>query len=157
MLETVGKSMLPCSITRVLSDDEYKSMVDDAVSRGWYSNDPRMFTPGMAWHQPWYYDPTGARQRSGKHVMCEKDSPFLSVHYWRFWSDKRAPICIVGPDGSWWEIDRKSKNGTGWLVTGELPKITCQPSIVLTNYHGYLTNGEFGPDIDAASHNAALS
>jgi hypothetical protein len=73
---------------------------------------------------------------------------FLSVHYWRDWSDKRPPICVVCPNGEWWEVDRKSSNGEGWIVTGELPTITCSPSIVVDGYHGFLRAGEFTPDLE---------
>mgnify|MGYP001606696210 CR=1 FL=1 len=46
-------------ITRVLSLAEFVQMQDEAVARGWYRNDKRMFVPGMAWYQPFYYDPHG--------------------------------------------------------------------------------------------------
>jgi hypothetical protein len=135
-------------ITRVLSFAEYVELGEDAVKRGFYRNDKRIFTPGMAWFQPFYFDPFGelkAFKRSGfrETPMCERGDPFLSVHYWRDWADKRAPICVVGPNGEQWEVDRKSSNGDGWIVTGELPTISCSPSIVLNGYHGYLRNGEF--------------
>lgn len=139
-------------ITRVLNSDEFAKMGDDAVAAGFYRNDRRVFLPGMAWPMPWYFDPSGERERQGKHVMIPADRKgqlgFLSVHYWRDWADKRAPICIVCPNGEWWEPDRKSSNGDGWTVTGDLPDITCSPSIVVSGYHGFLRGGEFTPDLE---------
>ncbi len=139
-------------LTRLLTFEEFAAMSDKAVADGFWRNDPRVFTPGMGWVMPWYWDPTGERERIGKHVMITQarrgELGFLSVHYWRDWADKRPPICIVGPNGETWEIDRKSKNGDGWKVTGEWPNLTCTPSIVVEGYHGILTNGEFGLDLD---------
>lgn len=159
-------------IIRVVSFAEYVAMQDDAISRGWYRNDRRMFIPGMAWYQPWYYDPHGELAawrlanpdrkdfRPKPMILVPPTNPdnregepgnFLSPHYWRDWASRRAPIEVVAPNGSTWEIDRWSSNGTGWTVTGELPDITCSPSIVLDAYpqygieayHGFLRNGEF--------------
>lgn len=127
-------------------------MGDDAVARGFYRDDRRIFTPGMGWLMPWYFDPTGERERQDKHVMFKLADRgrlgHLSVHYWRDWSDKRPPMAIVCPNGEVWEIDRKSSNGDGWTVTGEWPNLTCSPSIVVQGYHGFLRDGEFTPDIE---------
>lgn len=151
-------------ITRVLSFAEYVAMQDEALARGWYRNDRRMFVPGTAWYQPFYYDPFGEipayraahpevkRFRPEAMIAEPPADPtqrqgtpgnFLSQHYWRDWSAKRPPIAVVCPNGCEWEIDRWSSNGTGWTVTGELPSITCSPSIVCGDYHGFLRNGEF--------------
>jgi len=136
-------------INRVLTFAEFVVLQDDAIARGFYRNDPRIFLPGMAWYQPFYFDPLGDlaafKGKSGfrQEPQCKRGDTFLSSHYWRDWADKRAPICVVGPNGRWWEIDRKSSNGDGWRVSGELPNITCAPSIVLDGYHGYLRDGEF--------------
>lgn len=153
-------------ITRALTFAEYVQMQDDAVARGWYRNDRRMFMPGMAWSQPWYFDPLGEYAawlaESPMHggfrrepmiterptnLDAKEGSPgnFLSPHYWRDWADKRAPIAVICPNGCEWEIDRWSSNGTGWTVTGDLPNITCSPSIICGDYHGWLRNGEFFP------------
>jgi len=144
-------------ITRVLSGEEYSAMGDDAVAKGMYRNDRRVFLPGMAWFCPWVWDPTGERERAGLHVMhkaADRGKLYhLSPHFWRDWADKRAPICVVCPNGEWWEIDRKSSNGDGWRVTGELPNICCSPSIVVEGYHGFLgingaPPGQFTADIE---------
>lgn len=126
-------------ITRVLTGEAFTKMGDDAVAAGMYRNDRRVFVPGMAWFQPWYWNPITQSGRL-RHMLSE--------HYNRDWADKRAPICVVCPNGEWWEIDRKSSNGTGWTVTGELPGITCSPSIVVTGYHGFLRDGQFTEDIE---------
>lgn len=144
-------------IERILSEAERQAMEAEADAKGWYRNDPRMFTPGLAWYQPWYFDPTGERERAGKYVMIKLENSgrlgFLSQHYWNDWSSKRAPICVVCPNGELWEIDRKSSNGTGWIVTGELPNITCAPSIVVDGYHGFLRDGLFTADVDGRPPN----
>lgn len=148
-------------ISRVLSFAEYQQMQDDAIARGWWRNDRRMFTPGMAWSCPWYFDPRGELKayadanpgsgfRDGAMFARREDDdvPFLSVHYWRDWSAKRAPIAVVCPNGEVWEVDRKSSNGDGWRVTGDLPDLTCEPSIVVDGYHGYLRGGLFTADLE---------
>ena len=151
-------------ITRVLSFAEHIEMQDESIAKGWYRNDRRMFTPGMAWYQPFYYDPHGELAawraahpdrkdfRPEPMILTPPTNPdardgepgnFLSPHYWRDWAGKRPPIAIICPNGCEWEIDRWSSNGTGWTVTGDLPNITCAPSIICGDYHGFLRNGEF--------------
>ena len=140
-------------ITKILSSSEFLSMCDNAVAEGFYRNDIRILTPGMAWFTDWIYDPTGVRQASGKHVMIRTpDSPnreYLSEYYWSDWSTKFPPICVVCPDGSQWEINRKSSNGPGWKVIGTLPDITCTPSIVVPGYHGWLRDGIFSDNLES--------
>lgn len=145
-------------INRILSFAEFVQLGEDAVARGFYRNDRRVFVPGMAWYQPFYFDPHGelaafvaAHPNSNyraEPMLTERPADperrdFLSPHYWRDWADKRPPIAVVCPNGAVWEIDRWSSNGTGWTVTGELPNITCSPSIVADDYHGWLRDGEF--------------
>ncbi len=133
---------------KLLTFAEYTAM-SDAVARGMYRNDRRVFLPGMGWFNNWYFDPIG-----NPRAMCLRGNPFLSVHYWRDWADKRPPIEVVCPDGNVWCIDRKSSNGDGWRVTGDWPNITCTPSIDCAPmgsrggcYHGHLQNGEFTKDL----------
>lgn len=137
---------------RLFTFPEWQAAQEEALAKGWYWGDKRMFPPGTGWFTPWVYDPTGERERNGDHVYIKSSergrTDYLSEHYWRDWADKRPPICIMGPGGEQWEIDRKSSNGSGWVVTGEWPDITCTPSIVLSGYHGYLTNGEFTSDVE---------
>jgi hypothetical protein len=142
-------------LIRLLTGAEHQTLTDDAVARGMYRNDRRVFLPGMAFEMPWYFDPRGELAAIGgsrKTAMITADRKgelgFLSMHYWRDWSSKRPPICVVCPNGEWWEIDRKSSNGDGWIVTGDFPNITCAPSIVVEGYHGFLRDGEFTPDIE---------
>jgi hypothetical protein len=101
------------------------------------------------WYCPWYYDPKDpedvpTRERA---LQYYRDNPkgkhFLSPFYWRDWSDKRPPICVMTPNGHEWIVDQVSTNGQGWTVTGEAPNITCHPSIQVPGYHGFLRNGEF--------------
>jgi hypothetical protein len=144
------------SLRRFLTVEEREAVGDASVASGGYRNGVAAgFVPGMGWFTPWVYRPPGwdvTGKWHGKHQMvASPDAPnasFLSPHYWRDWAHIRPPICIVGPSGEEWEIDRKSSNGDGWKVIGEWPNITCQPSIVLTGYHGFLNDGEFTPDLD---------
>ena len=155
-------------LTRVMSGEEYAKMGEDAVAAGMFRNDPRVFLPGMTWFCPWVWDPAGERERLNKHVMhtAEKRGAthYLSAHYWRDWADKRPPICVVCPNGEEWEIDRKSSNGNGWVVTGDFtgdnPLISCSPSIVVAGYHGFLGTGgaapgQFTADIEGRGPNGA--
>lgn len=153
-------------ITRVLTFAEYVQMNRDARAKGFYHGDRRVFTPGMAWPMPWYFDPLGelsafvqsnaAEGYRDDPMIAGPDAPgadFLSIHYWRDWAAKRAPICVVCPNGEQWEIDRKSSNGDGWTVLGDLPDITCHPSIVVDGYHGWLKGGEFSADTEGRGEN----
>ena len=153
-------------ITRVLTYEEWAELSSYCETHeGYYRNDRRLFTPGMAWFMPWVFDPTGERERAGEYVIykladravllaeAQQGHAFLSVHYWQDWSEKRSPITVVAPNGEWWEIDRKSSNGTGWTVTGDLPDITCAPSIVVPGYHGFLRAGEFTADLEGRGPN----
>lgn len=142
-------------ITRVLTADEKAAMEEESIAKGWYRNDRRMFVPGMAWHQEFYWMPAGWPRpawmgmpgRVAEPRLHRGDS-FLSIHYWQTWADKRPPVEVVLPNGETWEIDRKSSNGAGWIVVGDLPNITCAPSIAAQGYHGFLRDGQFTPDID---------
>jgi len=138
-------------LTHLFTYQDYLAMGDDAVKRGLWRNDPSVFLPGMAWYQNWYYDPSGTLERS----MCERGDSFLSVHYWEMWSHIRPPICVVCPNGETWEIDRRSSNGSGWVVTGDFPTLTCSPSIVVEGYHGFLQGGQFTPDLEGRGPNGA--
>lgn len=144
-------------LTRLLTADEYSRLGDEAVAYGYYRNDKRVFLPGMGWPMPWYFNPANERDQAEREKRLRLteagEEDFLSVHYWRDWSDKRPPLCVVCPNGEWWEIDRKSSNGKGWTVTGEWPNLTCSPSIVVNGYHGYLRNGEFTPDLEGRGRN----
>ncbi|MCK1583288.1 hypothetical protein IVB03_27925 [Bradyrhizobium sp. 168] len=119
----------------LLPFEKYRALGDKAVADGMWRNDKRVFLPGMGWFNDWYLDRDLGRD-------------FLSPHYYRDWAGKRPPIELVCPNGEIWCIDRKSSNGDGWQVTGEWPNITCSPSIIAGDYHGWLRNGEFTPDID---------
>ena len=124
---------------KILTFAEYKALADEAVAGGMWRNDRRVFLPGMGWFNDSYPD-------------RDYGQDFLSTHYRRDWAGKRSPIEIVCPNGAIWGIDRKSSNGDGWVLTGEWPNITCSPSIVADDYHGFLRNGEFTPDLDGKTY-----
>lgn len=101
---------------------------------------PNGLQPGMAWYCPWLYDPKDPEPG-------RRGWSYLSRFYWEDWSEKRPPICVVLPGGSHWCIDSKASNGEGWKVTGEFPLLTASPSILVPNYHGWLNNGVFSPNV----------
>ena len=151
------------SLTRLLTPAEFTAMNDDAISRGYYREDTRIFTPGMGWYEPWYWDPVKAAEL-GVATYAEYRTKYpekrefyggllLSEYYWKTWSKIRPPICVVLPDGEMWEIDRKSSNGNGWTVNGTWPNLSCTPSIAAKGYHGYLGSqgaspGQFTKNLD---------
>lgn len=105
-------------------------------------------TPGMMWFAPWYWNPAKENYR-------RRGGPFLSEHFWRDHADRRPPLVVVCPNGQEWCPDRPSTNGTGWTVTGEAPRITCAPSIVVPGYHGFLRDGVFTADIEGRGPSGA--
>jgi hypothetical protein len=141
-------------LTRFLTEAERAAMGDASVKAGGYRNGPGVYSPGMGWFTPWVFDPQG---NQGRRMMIAgpqaSNAGFLSPHYWRDWAHARPPICVVGPNGEEWEVDRKSSNGDGWTVTGEWPRLTCAPSIVLTGYHGFLRDGLFTDDVEGRGPN----
>jgi hypothetical protein len=78
----------------------------------------RAAPPGAVWECPWY-------GKTGPDGHC---------------------YCVMTPGGEWLP-DLPSKQGTPWTRTGVAPKITCRPSILITDhkgvekYHGFLTDG----------------
>lgn len=138
-------------LTTLYTAAQHTQMTEDAVARGFWRNDRRILLPGTGWLCPWYFDPKGEMPADRRDPMCQHGDPFLSIHYWRDWADKRAPITVICPNGAEWCIDCKSSNGDGWIVTGEWPNITCTPSIVAGDYHGFLQNGEFTRDLAGQS------
>lgn len=46
----------------------------------------------------------------------------------------------VGGDDVW-HPDGKSSSGGSWTRTGKIPDVTCSPSVLAPNYHGYLRAG----------------
>lgn len=109
---------------------------------------------GVMWYAPWYHDPRDPDDvaRIDKALADIKADPnarwYLSRFYWETWSRKRPPICVLCPNGREWCVDAKSSNGEGWQVTGDVPLITCAPSIVVPGYHGFLRDGVFTGDIE---------
>jgi hypothetical protein len=121
---------------------------------GWATLD-EITGPCVMWFAYWLYDPLDpqhkARRDKALEALAKGDAYFagrhyyLSKFYWRDWSDKRPPICVLCPNGKEWCVDANSSNGDGWIVTGEPPAITCHPSIEVLGYHGFLTSGVFSP------------
>ncbi|HEX7126433.1 MAG TPA: hypothetical protein VF406_11795 [Thermodesulfobacteriota bacterium] len=52
------------------------------------------------------------------------------------WSKPRYGALIARcPGGHDWTITGPASNGPGWIITGELPRITARPSIATPTYH----------------------
>jgi Family of unknown function (DUF6527) len=55
---------------------------------------------------------------------------------------------VALPTGQLWSPWEKAYNaeagfhGEGWNISGPLDKLTVTPSIAVTGWHGFLTNGE---------------
>lgn len=136
-------------INKVLTLREYRQLEADGRKARILGKPIQVFVPGMAWFEPWYFDPLNKCPDITDHMIERRPTEneikysFLSPFYWSDWSNWRPPIAVVCPNGQVWEVDRRSSNGDGWKVMGELPNITCTPSIVAGDYHGWLTDGEF--------------
>lgn len=144
------------ALTCLLTGDEFHARDKAARARGLWSCDPHEFPPGSAWLMPWYYDPKLAEddpRQSERRARGLEGLSFLSVAYWRDHSEHRSPITMVCPNGEQWCVDQKANNGPGWTVTGDWPRITARPSIVVPGYHGWLTDGVFSTDLDGRSPN----
>lgn len=46
-----------------------------------------------------------------------------------------------GGDDVWHPDSPSSNSNTPWTRTGEIPRVTCTPSILTPRYHGFLTDG----------------
>jgi len=131
-------------------DDHWKRI--NRTAYGWARMD-EVVAPCAMYFAPWIFDPKNENHAIRRHNTMEAikagslNSNYLSVHYWKEWSDKRPPIIVLTPNGKEWCVDAKSSNGDGWVVTGEPPKITCHPSIVVPDYHGFLREGVFTPNM----------
>lgn len=79
-----------------------------------------------------------------------RDASYLSDHYKIYNKPYRDPIWVVLPNGDFFCVDAHMNNSVeGWIVSGEAPNITVEPSIKVLGlnfeeiWHGYLRNGEF--------------
>lgn len=75
------------------------------------------------------------------------DAPAGAMYDAYWYGEKKGPdgknVILKTPEGEWW-IDGPANNGPGWTRVGEVPRITCTPSIGIgTPYrmHGWLRNG----------------
>lgn len=94
--------------------------------------------PGDMFYAPWML----------KHESEETFAPrYLAI------KSQRPPIVVVLPSGQWWCVDQRAFNsergwyGEGWSVEGEIPDITCLPSINTHAYHGMLERGILSDDM----------
>jgi hypothetical protein len=141
--------------------EHYKRLEADRLAYNYSHPDAKKyhaewFGVGAMWLCPWFHDPTvpddmeNVPQLLAEAVAAGPANPNyhgFSQHYWKDWAHKRPPIEVICPGGQFWCPDMTSTNGTGWVVTGEPPRITCTPSILVRLYHGYLRNGVFTDDL----------
>ena len=110
--------------------------------------------PGDMWYEPQILEREDIFEFYKRNI--------LSPEYLRDWSDKRPPICICLPDGSWWQIDSRfgevvdgHRKPNGWTVTGQVPNLTATPSILIpgpNGYHGWLKEGVLTDDIEGRKY-----
>lgn len=103
--------------------------------------------PGMMWYLPDLWDP------AKDHLDSEKRNyGYLSENYFKDWSSTRPPLCVVCPNGQQWTVDANARDKAGWAVIGTAPNITCYPSILVGNYHGFLKEGVFTNDLEGRKY-----
>lgn len=126
-------------------------LIANGAPYGWASLH-EVVEPCAMWYATWLFDPDANRAKRDRILAAIADGTFgqghyLSRFYWERWSDKRPPIGVLCPNGAEWVVDSRSSNGEGWQVTGDVPRITCAPSIVVPGYHGFLRDGVFTESI----------
>lgn len=142
-----------------ITEEEYRA-IEEKRRSGYPDNCAfkDFFTPGMAWFNPWYFDPESEEDRrdyADRKSRGFSGKTFLSRHYWLDWSDFRAPITVVCPNGEQWCVDQQSSNGNGWAKTGrwdavnkKMDNLSAMPSILMPGYHGWLKDGKFTSDLE---------
>ncbi len=75
------------------------------------------------------------------------DAPWLhGMHHFRLVDGQTLVVKL--PGGGEWVIDGESSSGGYWQRSGTPPKITARPSILTSNYHGWLTDGLLSDDLE---------
>lgn len=97
-----------------------------------------------------FYLPKDADMDEWPWYLAEKER--LSDYYHQH-NSHRQPLFVVLPNHTLFLIDGKCfTNGRsygGWTITGDTPNITVSPSINIGGgYHGFLTNGVIGEDVE---------
>lgn len=108
--------------------------------------------PGHCCFAPWILDPGNA----GADFYRSKalGDKYLTLPH-TVEKPRRAPILIALPDDTLWCPDEmawggaQGHYGTGWTVTGDLPAITCFPSINYPGrFHSWVRNGVLEDDCE---------
>jgi hypothetical protein len=110
----------------------------------------------MAWSIRMIDPASGASPEIGDMWPCDYwPSRWLSAYYDMTWREKRLPMMVWLPCGSFCIDTCFIKNGdldperAGWVVTGEPPLVTLVPSINIVGlYHGWIHDGIISDDCD---------
>lgn len=110
--------------------------------------------PGTCWFARWYFDPEKDQKRLEDLIrLSAENKKHLSLNYLQKWATVRPPYVIVLPNKVAWSPDShpisdgKYISG-GWDVEGDISNLTVSPSIHMTDYHGWIRNGEITDDVD---------
>lgn len=109
----------------------------------YHESRPEKPQTGDMWPAPWLI-------RSGEAVKFWTSQQYDAHH-----AGKRPPLVVRLPDGTEFCVDspyrseRPNPNRDGWIVTGDAPNITLQPSInIVGHYHGWIQNGVITDDCE---------
>jgi hypothetical protein len=148
----IGDALLDSSFLKVCADRRYGATHGDL----WPHSDarwPKHCGCGYEFkgEDEWQFNPHRLYMRTDTgELMTEVEAPAGAMrHEW--WMENFQGVAdqngiILGvklPDGTWWCVDGPASSGNGgWTRTGEIPNVTASPSILTSNYHGWLRNGE---------------
>lgn len=99
--------------------------------------------------EPIYESEDGRRSHTSQAHGATPTPGAMFDTFWRAQLRKEdgLAISVVLPDGSIWCIDDEATSGGYWTRTGTPPKLTVTPSILVADYHGFLTDGVLSADI----------
>ena len=91
------------------------------------------------------------RPETGEEVTLSSDDTPPGAMFWADWHHTKGSIYheqrgggphlhVLTPGGTW-DLDAVASNGPGWEWHGTPPKVTARPSIIVGNFHGWLTDG----------------
>lgn len=117
--------------------------------------------PGAMWEAPWLVDHWATLE--GIREPRSSDGASYMSSQWRnrcLQEGRIIPPLIVKTPGGDWVIMSSASNGSvdadgrrsGWDWSGEPPRITARPSIGMSRYHGWLTDGVLSDDMEGRTY-----